>query len=485
MFINLNSAGNNWELSFPEPGTVVKNIRFDNILKQIPNLKGICTAGSFEVNTCYWFYFLQAVANLPASSSNQSLYSDTRKIVKCSFSSPGSFHSRAGVYAFDLIALGDALLFQQNHIVNTAGKAKALHLEMCNSGSINANIINDDILIKWCKAVTFTANHLEEGAQLVITDSNVTSMNNFFEKRTVPSMVINTTSSEGNTAVVKSSGDLFLFYDAQASETSSNVSTINEYDVQVGGRCSLDFSQSYRYWVTRGLIGTMLPHGIALCNDANLPVVDFNEQSYLLSSKGRVMSHLNVINSEYMNNLLDPSSYGYGPVGNCKWQAATGTYYYKYQILWDRRRLIVGQNGNFTWVTTGTTNISMTLNGNGLLLHLVGSTCGNQAMIRFYRGTSPNSFTQFVDVPISGGHYIYDNGFSICGYRWKSIGSEHLTSFNNNIIALKFNGKNIECKAPAAPLYGTWQEGDIVFNTNASTTTAHWIFLSGAWRAKP
>jgi hypothetical protein len=82
---------------------------------------------------------------------------------------------------------------------------------------------------------------------------------------------------------------------------------------------------------------------------------------------------------------------------------------------------------------------------------------------------------------------MYDNGISICGFKWKELTSdENLTSFNTNITitSLRYSGANIECKAPTAPSYGTWQEGDIVYNTDISSTTSHWIYLSGVWRVK-
>jgi len=53
------------------------------------------------------------------------------------------------------------------------------------------------------------------------------------------------------------------------------------------------------------------------------------------------------------------------------------------------------------------------------------------------------------------------------------------------ISAIRYKGRNIECNAPGAPSVGVWQEGDMVINTSTGTNTAHWIYLSGSWRAKP
>jgi hypothetical protein len=477
-FMRVNVSGSSWAKEFPDPGTTVKNLVFLNDWKNVANLKGMCTAGSFEVNTCFWFYFKQVIKNL-------FVYSDLRKIVNCTFNGAGNIHSGDPLYAFDLDSLGDALIFEHNGIHDTATTSKALHVVMCNGGTISSNIINNDVLIEGSKGIVYSSNHMEAGAQLVINDANVTTMNNFFQKGTRPSLVVKS-ASNGHAPVVKSSGDLFLFYDKEVSDTSSyDIDTISEYDVQVSNRCSLEFSQSYRYWVLSGSITAMYIFGIAVCDDSGNPVTDFNEQSYLLSSEGRIMSGLHVMNSAYINNLLVPTAYGYGPIPYTKWHLNSGNYYYKYQILWDKKRRIVGNSGNFTWESGS--SVSLTKNSNGILFHLANSpaSCGNQAMLRVYRGTSSSSYSQYIDIPLTGSVYLYDNGISVCGFKWKTLTStENITSANTNIVSIRYKGNKIECEAPSAPSYGTWQEGDIVYNTSTSGSTALWIYSGGAWRAR-
>jgi hypothetical protein len=58
------------------------------------------------------------------------------------------------------------------------------------------------------------------------------------------------------------------------------------------------------------------------------------------------------------------------------------------------------------------------------------------------------------------------------------------TNANLNITSIRYSGVNIECKAPAVSSYGTWQKGDIVYNTSTSSSIAYWIYLGGAWRTK-
>jgi hypothetical protein len=143
---------------------------------------------------------------------------------------------------------------------------------------------------------------------------------------------------------------------------------------------------------------------------------------------------------------------------------------------------ILTQGTVLTAGASSISSISMTKNSEGLFFHLAYATaCGNQTLMRVYRGTSTN-YTQYVDIPITGTTYLYDNGISVCGFKWENIGSEYLTSLNTNITSICYKGKNIECYASSPPSLGTWQDGDITFNTGTGTTTAHWIYLSGAWR---
>ena len=493
---NINETGNDWAISYPNPGTLIKSLFFANYLHQIANLKGLLSAGAVEIDNCHWRNFKQAYATLYN-------YTDHRKISRCAFDGTANSDTTTDLlYAFDINSLGDALIFEGNTVIHDP-KSKGLHINYCNGGSINANVLNNDILIENSKAITFTSNHLENGAQLVIDDSNVTSMNNFFWKGVVPSMIVKTKNGGNNTPVVKSSGDLFLFYDKQFdTQTTSDVTNICEYDVKVDSRCSLEFSQTYRYWVLAGVIDMMNIYGIALCdtslddNDPPVPpnpITDFNEHSYLLSSESRIMRSLNVINATYLNNLLDPRVDGYGLNCYCVWHDSSGDYYYKYQILWDRTRLIVGRQGALSWYTTGLGYIRLTQNNKGALINVGnGGACGYQVMIRLYKGidtnTEPN-YTHYVDVPITGASMLYDNGISICGFKWKELSlvpAEDLlnTNVNTHITSIRYKGKNIECQATDAPKYGVWQDGDIVINTDTNKSTAFWIYLNGVWRSR-
>jgi len=342
MLINVSSSGNSWEYELPDPGTVIKNIVFYNTMIGIADLKGICAAGGFELNNCYFHWLKQAVNAL-------FVYSDLRKIVNCTFSDALS-SSTPSLYAFDINSLGNALVFEHNAVHTTAANVKGLHVGGCNGGTISSNIINNDVKIEGCKALVYSANHMEVGAQLEIIDSNVTSQNNFFWKGMRPSMLVKS-DSDGSFPVVKSSGDSFLFFDNSTTEAATiPINNVNEFDIQVSSRCNLEFSQSYRYWVRASVISSMSPHGLAVCKDDGTPITEFNDFSHSLSSCGRIMPGYNVMNIAYINMLNIPTAHAYGVITSTKWllSGSKVKYYYRYQILWDRKRKIVGNNGTFS-----------------------------------------------------------------------------------------------------------------------------------------
>jgi len=474
IYINVDKTGTVLATKAQNPGTIIKNISFNNTWKNLHHMKGICAIGSFTVDTCLWHWFLQAVYSFHE-------YADQRRIVHCSFLGPLEPSPSVEIFAFDLNCLGDAFLFEQNAVhygydgeINN-NRFKALRVFLCNGGVIHANVLNNDVLIDICKGITFTSNHLENGAQVEIRQSAVTTNNNFFWKGRRPSLNVSSPNAGiGQTTVVKSNRDMFLFYDK---EKKPEIKDISEFDVQVGANCSLAFSQSYRYWVLKGVIYDMFIHGIRVCNSSLVELTDFNSQSHLLSSEGRIMPNYMVMNSSYMNNLSTPSVTKVGTDSRSQWLKLSNTYYYQAVILWDSKRLIAGQITTF--------NQYMTINGAGLLFQLSnGAACGNQVMIRLYRWTSDTNSEMCVDIPVTGSMNFFDNGISVCGFQWKQSSSGSSTTYNTLITTLRYNGKNIECQSQSAPTVGTWENGDIVFNNNILTSNAMWMYYNGVWRVR-
>ena len=85
-------------------------------------------------------------------------------------------------------------------------------------------------------------------------------------------------------------------------------------------------------------------------------------------------------------------------------------------------------------------------------------------MIRVYRGTTSNSYDKYVDIPIINGNKLEDNGTTISGYYWKNRTAGNIDDFNECLKVSET--RNFSCEMTARPNKGTWEKGNVVYNSN-------------------
>lgn len=458
--VDPNDHESDWEVGYPIPRTLIKCIYFSNTLKHISKLKGIYAADCAEINACLWHNFQQGLAY---SGKN---YMDLKKVVNCTFWNSADIHRGEVLYAFDFGFLGDGLVCEHNAI-HDGMYNKGIVLSGCNGGKITSNIINADVYINGCKALEFNSNHMEGGAQLSILGSSINVANNFFWKGPRPSMVIE---SPGGyiVSVVNLTDNLFLFYDNE-----SNVCDVSEFDLQADGFQSLNISNSYRCFVNRGAIGLIYAYGLYVCDLAGNPIDKFNDSSYFLSRNSSVLLDYAVENNYSVYGLSEIVLSKDSETDYALWKKESGTYYYKCQFIWDKSRKIVNNVADIDHLSTG---YVATKGGNGILFVLYGGNkCGYKTLLRLYRGTTNGVYTEYIDIPISGALHLYDNGYSICGYRWKPLVGGTIVG-NTDIDSITYKGRNVECRGRSCPVTGIWEKGDIVYNIGSSGTNAMWIY---------
>ena len=460
-----------WEVGWPDPLTVIKNINFTNVSANIKGLKCILVGGSFVFESLTFSGFSQGVATAY-------LYSDLKKITNCVFSSDDK--TITGIAAFDLSGLGDALVFEHNAVHGFP--YYALKLSGCFAGAITANILNADVRIEHCKGITLTSNHLEGDPQIHIVASNVILNDNYMHKRSKPGLLLEC-GDWNEMPVVELNNHSFIFLDYGDKPTTES---INEYDVSIKGDVILKVNDSYRYW--EGLAGKMYPSGIlinkaAFDKDNNLigyfPFNEFNHFSQLLSTSCSIMPDSVVINNSYANNLSAQRFYIGNASDDNKWYDILGhNYEYKYFIIWDYDRKITKTDakGNNLFKVDGT---PVEAKGTVLICISSGNYLSRQVMVRLIRiDTSARNKVVYVDVPLCGTRFFYDNGFSICGYRWKDytdeVDNEFLSS-NSGMRSIKYHGENIECWSNSFPMFGKWKAGDTIYNTGTQSQEKIWI----------
>lgn len=417
-----------------------------------------------------WFNFAQAV-------KYSETYNDQRSIVNCSFKHDQKNEKRGSVdsyteYAFDLANLGDACRFEHNSVDSTIN-GKGVRLRNCGGASIQGNIINSDALFQSCKGVVFNANHCEEGIQLEIIDSQISMNSNFIYRGSRPNVYIHS-SGYGDKSVVSMSNDMLI----QIGYSDS------EYDISLDADTILDISNVFRYDMISIGFGKMYPFGINIQKADNSSLDAFNNYSYIASCNSKITSGYRVNLQETIKNVNSSRIYTIMLNSHVKWLGDSGDYCYYYQILWDKDRNIkkTASTTNtsdsvflINWegsVTSSPEHKTLAKNGSGILIGMSADVNGNCSMVRLIRKKVVNQMSSYeiVDIPVCGTRYIYDNGVSVCGYKWKALDTqlvEYSEACDKNMEMFRINNGNVECftkkEGGITPTAG-WKRGDIIYN---------------------
>ena len=139
-------------------------------------------------------------------------YLDNKRVTNCTFyCNPPGYTGTMKFYAFDLGFLGDGVLFEHNAIHDGIYN-KGLRLSHSGGASVNANIINADVLIHNCLGVDFSENHIEERHTIRINSSQASLRNNFIWIGNSPSVMVYADDYQ-NKSIVTMSGNVFRFID--------------------------------------------------------------------------------------------------------------------------------------------------------------------------------------------------------------------------------------------------------------------------------
>ena len=193
--------------------------------------------------------------------------------------------------------------------------------------------------------------------------------------------------------------------------------------------------------------------GIQLYDGANYLLNPYDECR--ICNKKIIPEHKSVLRTdEYVFNGASVYSY-------VKWNLETGTYYYKMINFADTDRLI-GRASDEKSGTITDVNKGFRININANL--------GYGNIVRLYRGITSGTYTHYVDIPNPKNMNLYDNGYSIGGYKWIATNDSvpSVTSMKNVEKFDIYTDTLVRCKAYAPPSYGTWKQGDIVERVNPS-----------------
>ena len=417
---------------------------------------------------------------------------------------------------------------------------KGIYVCSCHGGSISDCIINMDVVLRGCIGVTFRNNHMENGAQILIQESVVEVTGNHFEKGSRPSLLFEVPDSQNPAKKLRGpldesnvivSGNYFMTYTlrSDASEQTAQrtpIKKVNPYDIvfekKFGGVFNVRLTANYRY--SHNELGSLQPTGIMLglvdysSGEAMVtPFEGFNKYSYFLSDESQIhegfkldfFREFNKIpqigEGCFMNNggvpFVNESAFPKDLTVDDSSQSGNGVnpgtgmsddiapnpfkedYTYYAQPFLDAQRGIAGVRQNFTANQDDSVDNQ---HGTGMLIRLTGALSAVPCMLRLFKivtNTKGENAVFYVDIPIVGGEFLYDNGYSVNCYPWIKVPEANISnpedyikdtlsitsSVQTGIKRVSFMGDNVKAFVDSSTLpnaYG-WKVTDELINISA------------------
>lgn len=463
------------EIEYTTRETSIKNLRLRNsslpLLKDIGReqaylMYGILSGASLNMDGVTFQHFGQALR----FTDN---YIDNKCVVNCTMSEYWDAYmlnqdEAHKPYAFNMGFLGDALMFAHNGVSGFVNKG--LLVNNCGGAMICDNIITAESKIRQSKAVDFSSNHLERGTILKIEDSEVTMRSNYFWLGQEPVVQI----SGADDSVVSMDGDAFRFYDSafymsqsdfEKTEAENGAIYKIKADIALDKQSKLSLSNVYRYWTGEGF-SSMLTCGVHVCvrlDDGSFgEVLDvFKRFSYALSKNCRISSGFKVdmrFEESGLMDVPDPRPYGMLNAG-VAWVGDTDVYNYECQLIIDRVRSIGwtadGYGMQKLQIWNGESFVDNVMVNDEIKVDYTDED-DNQiktrdvvkgvllvippiyGIIRITRRGAGGSL-EYVDVPVCGAKFLYDNGVSVCGFPWQDYTRADEITLNKGVDSVEIS----------------------------------------------
>lgn len=422
-------------------------------------------------------------------------YLDNKRVTNCTFyCNPPEYTGTLKLYAFDMGFLGDGVLFEHNAIHDGIYN-KGLRLSNSGGASVNANIINADVLIHNCRGVDFSENHIEERHTIRVNSSQASLRNNFIWIGNSPSVMVYADDYQ-NKSIVTMSGNVFRFIDTvfytriEKDKNNKDVIVVEDdmpsneafecaAEVAVDEFSALDISNCFRYWGGRGFGGTQVS-GIHISKmegvDAFMPFDEFNNFSYSLSQRSTISGGFEIDGRFSVDSV--PASQ-ISPIAmlneNVLWRGGNGEYSYTAQVLFDAPREIGLDAVDISfWEASGSKgNVNVEVNQKGVLINL-GKSSGRY-LLRLVRMRSDDLTFKYVDIPICDTTYLYDNGLSVNGFKWTDCDDWNAVVVNSTLECFEYNSGKVRVFASGRlwPIGDGWKKGDVVYLPDINTVKAY------------
>lgn len=379
--------------------------------------------------------------------------------------------------------LGDGLLVEDVHTPwanggwdsPTAILPKSIKVVGCSGGRLDNNLTGD-IEVYRCSNVSISNTHTEGGTLRI--DSSTVKVDGYFCTPNIrgEANIILSATDDGKYAV-QLNGYHNGVWDNRIPDP------YYEFDLKTHSDYQVSTYDCYKRWYRAGNIAVSDITGMQVENEAGSALTDFNNSSFNLSVSSSIRKNQTVLKDQNIDCGSGAfysmgSSSAYAPVA---WTGATATYHYRMQYIYDVEKLIGQTDGDVN------KSFSLTTGGSSVLFPLGFSSRSPNAICRIYRGTSSNSYGEYVDVPMVSTRYLYDDGKQVSGVLWKSRTVGNVDSVNTAVKNITYSQDKVALISTSAPTVGTYAVGDVVYNSApAAGGTMGWVCVTagtpGTWK---
>lgn len=362
-------------------------------------------------------------------------------------------------YQIQLNSLGDGVVLSQLSAADPGDQ----QLPMLNiKFSLGVHIIgsvNGSYKFQTCDSILLDAAHFEFGWITFDSASGRVGTGSYWNTGAL-GPVIQLQASGARTYSMDFDGTTFIVGDNFGDSWPDNA------DIKTSTYYDISFRNCKRRLTTSGTLGDSEVMGILLEDTSGSALSDFNSFSHRLSRTGHINRKEQVeYEGTYRTRIAAVAGIGasISTTSSAVFDGTSDTYYYIVQFMYDPTRLL-------GYTTTTERSKALTNGGDAALIPLsIGST-SQDVTIRLYRGTTTDTYDNYVDVPLIAVTYLIDNGNYVNGFPWisRSAGTVD-TICTGNPTQIEYIGQNIRAWMHTTPDAGSWTLGDEIIYDNVST----------------
>lgn len=444
MLVN-STDGSGWTTSYPNvPSNRIGNFKIKNDNHATVTCRGIFIASSAEL-------FDIRTDNLHQAIKTTSQYLDllTIRRIFCAY-------ARGTDYQIQIANLGDGLDISQVIFVDSSGtqpEAYGIYVTGCNGGQIR-NIIGGYHKVQDSVGVVCSGWHgeAEDVEHLTIENSSVILDGMYLWAGNVPRIKLTATSDHQHTVSMRNV-NFVVNHNAMPD-------TYDQYDLQTHPNYLITVENCGKLATQVGQIAKADVGGMLIKASGGSAISGWNNYSHLLSKRGVIGYR----ETPELDHALDCGSGSIFAISSLQtnstvtWGEATGTYYYRLQLIYDPVRMIgmndAGSEGS----------LALTEDGNGALMTVGFNDRKRNAILRVYRGTTTNTYDKYVDIPLIATRRLYDDGTYVNGYPWQERSAGAVDTLFADPVSIKWAGALLEMRGLASnPTAGAWKAADIIY----------------------